>query len=115
MLRGAASNTRRGPRKTTVPRGAARARGDGRREGAREERVRDSSPWLYKRSAARILRGPITPPRSVPGTAFEEGLMYAVFRTGGKQYRVETGDKIRVEKLPGGVGAAVSFGEVFFF
>jgi len=35
--------------------------------------------------------------------------MYAVIRTGGKQYRVEPGDKLRVEKLPGEVGAAVSF------
>src|SRR3989344_5240326 len=26
---------------------------------------------------------------------------YAVFATGGKQYRVETGDKIRIEKLIG--------------
>jgi large subunit ribosomal protein L21 len=38
--------------------------------------------------------------------------MYAVIRTGGKQYRVETGDKLRVEKLPGGVGDPVTFGEV---
>jgi large subunit ribosomal protein L21 len=38
--------------------------------------------------------------------------MYAVFRTGGKQYRVEKGDKLRVEKLPGSVGDAVSFGDV---
>jgi large subunit ribosomal protein L21 len=38
--------------------------------------------------------------------------MYAVFKTGGKQYRVEKGDKLRVEKLPGGVGDAVSFDQV---
>jgi large subunit ribosomal protein L21 len=38
--------------------------------------------------------------------------MYAVFKTGGKQYRVAQGDKVRVEKLPGNVGDAVSFGEV---
>jgi large subunit ribosomal protein L21 len=38
--------------------------------------------------------------------------MYAVFRTGGKQYRVEKGDKLRVEKLPGGVGDPVTFDEV---
>jgi large subunit ribosomal protein L21 len=38
--------------------------------------------------------------------------MYAVFRTGGKQYRVEKGDKIRVERLPGAVGDAVTFGDV---
>ena len=35
--------------------------------------------------------------------------MYAVIRTGGKQYRVEPGDQLRVEKLPGEPGAAVSF------
>jgi large subunit ribosomal protein L21 len=38
--------------------------------------------------------------------------MYAVFKTGGKQYRVETGDTLRVEKLPGNVGDAVTFDEV---
>jgi large subunit ribosomal protein L21 len=38
--------------------------------------------------------------------------MYAVFKTGGKQYRVEKGDRLRVEKLAGGVGDAVTFDEV---
>ena len=38
--------------------------------------------------------------------------MYAVIRTGGKQYRVAPGDKLRVEKLPGNVGDTVTFGEV---
>jgi len=38
--------------------------------------------------------------------------MYAVIKTGGKQYRVATGDKLRVEKLPGGVGDAVVFDQV---
>ncbi len=38
--------------------------------------------------------------------------MYAVFKTGGKQYRVAAGDKLRVEKLPGNVGDAVSFDSV---
>lgn len=37
---------------------------------------------------------------------------YAVIRTGGKQYRVEPGDVIRVEKLAGDVGSAVRFDEV---
>ena len=35
--------------------------------------------------------------------------MYAVIRTGGKQYRVAQGDKLRVEKLEGEVGAKLSF------
>jgi large subunit ribosomal protein L21 len=33
--------------------------------------------------------------------------MYAVIQTGGKQYRVEQGDTLRVEKLPGNVGDAI--------
>jgi large subunit ribosomal protein L21 len=37
---------------------------------------------------------------------------YAVIKTGGKQYRVALGDKLRVEKLPGAVGDAVTFKEV---
>jgi large subunit ribosomal protein L21 len=38
--------------------------------------------------------------------------MYAVIKTGGKQYRVETGGQLRVEALTAEVGAPVSFGEV---
>jgi len=38
--------------------------------------------------------------------------MYAVVRSGGKQYRVEPGQRIRVEKLTGSVGDAVELGEV---
>ena len=35
--------------------------------------------------------------------------MYAVIRTGGKQYRVAQGDRIKVEKLARGVGDKLSF------
>jgi large subunit ribosomal protein L21 len=38
--------------------------------------------------------------------------MYAVIRTGGKQYRVEPGDTVDVEKLPGQAGQDVQFDEV---
>jgi large subunit ribosomal protein L21 len=38
--------------------------------------------------------------------------MYAVIKTGGKQYRVTEGDRLRVEKLPGEPGAKVTFEEV---
>ncbi len=38
--------------------------------------------------------------------------MYAVVRTGGKQYRVAEGDRLRVEKLPGDVGSVVTFDDV---
>jgi large subunit ribosomal protein L21 len=38
--------------------------------------------------------------------------MYAVIKTGGKQYRVEPGEKLKVELLPDAVGAEVVLGEV---
>jgi large subunit ribosomal protein L21 len=38
--------------------------------------------------------------------------MYAVIRTGGKQYKVQAGDLLVVEKLEGDAGANVSFGDV---
>jgi len=38
--------------------------------------------------------------------------MYAVIRTGGKQYRVSEGDVVRVEKLPGNPGSEVRINEV---
>ena len=38
--------------------------------------------------------------------------MYAVIKTGSKQYRVEQGSTIRVEKLPGDKGTKVELGEV---
>ena len=38
--------------------------------------------------------------------------MFAVIRTGGKQYRVAKDDVITVEKLEGEVGASVILGEV---
>lgn len=38
--------------------------------------------------------------------------MYAIVRTGGKQYRVEAGDTIYVERLESAVGDEVRLGEV---
>lgn len=38
--------------------------------------------------------------------------MYAVISSGGKQYKVEQGGILRVEKLPGEVGTPVSFDNV---
>jgi large subunit ribosomal protein L21 len=38
--------------------------------------------------------------------------MYAVIAAGGKQYRVETGEVLRVEKLKGDIGAEVAFDQV---
>lgn len=38
--------------------------------------------------------------------------MYAVVRTGGKQYRVEEGRAVKVERLPGEIGDVVELGDV---
>ena len=38
--------------------------------------------------------------------------MYAIVETGGKQYRVEEGSKIIVEKLPNAVGSMVTLDHV---
>ncbi len=38
--------------------------------------------------------------------------MFAIVRTGGKQYRVAAGDKIAVEKLPGEAGDILSLGDI---
>jgi len=38
--------------------------------------------------------------------------MYAVIKTGGKQYRVAPGDTIRIESVKGDVGEQVKFGTV---
>ncbi|HSF47299.1 MAG TPA: 50S ribosomal protein L21 [Burkholderiales bacterium] len=38
--------------------------------------------------------------------------MYAVIKTGGKQYRVSAGEKIKVEKIPAEVGAELMLDQV---
>jgi large subunit ribosomal protein L21 len=41
--------------------------------------------------------------------------MYAIVNTGGKQYKIQQGDVLRVEKIPGEVGSPVSFDKVLMF
>jgi large subunit ribosomal protein L21 len=38
--------------------------------------------------------------------------MYAVIKTGGKQYRVAADDKLAIEKIPGDAGSEVIFTEI---
>ena len=38
--------------------------------------------------------------------------MYAVIRTGGKQYRVAANDVLKIEKLPGEAGETITFTDV---
>ncbi|KKU55086.1 MAG: 50S ribosomal protein L21 [Candidatus Moranbacteria bacterium GW2011_GWE2_47_10] len=40
--------------------------------------------------------------------------MLAIIKTGGKQYKVAEGDKIKIEKIEGEAGEKVTFSEVLF-
>ncbi len=42
----------------------------------------------------------------------EQVTMYAVFRSGGKQYRASKGETLKLEKLDADEGAKISFDEV---
>ena len=41
--------------------------------------------------------------------------MYAIIASGGKQYKIQEGEILRVEKISGEVGAPVSFDRVLMF
>ena len=38
--------------------------------------------------------------------------MYAVIKTGGKQYRVETGEKLKIEQIPADIGSQLVIDQV---
>ena len=40
--------------------------------------------------------------------------MLAIIKTGGKQYKVKVGDKVKIEKLEDAVGSTIVFPEVLF-
>jgi large subunit ribosomal protein L21 len=51
-----------------------------------------------------------------PGLVWRSGgFMYAVIRTGGKQYRVAPGDVVRIEKAAGDTDNTVEFSDVLAF
>lgn len=41
--------------------------------------------------------------------------MYAVIKTGGKQYKVQEGETLRVEKLEGETGSQIQFNDVLLY
>jgi large subunit ribosomal protein L21 len=55
---------------------------------------------------------PIVPEGGPCKTGGVEQAMYAVIKTGGKQYRVAAGDKLRVETLGAEVGSVITLTEV---
>jgi large subunit ribosomal protein L21 len=77
-------------------------------------------PWAFSPKIARLTEIPTRIRRSgrqvildpPPGTKCEEDSMYAVIKTGGKQYRVEEGDRLRIEKLEVPTGDKVEFDQV---
>ena len=50
--------------------------------------------------------------RAFPNQAGQGRDMYAVIRTGGKQYRVSAGEKLRIEKLAAEVGQEIVLDQV---
>jgi large subunit ribosomal protein L21 len=40
--------------------------------------------------------------------------MYAVIKTGGKQYKVSAGEKLKVEQIPADIGAEITLDQVLF-
>ena len=51
------------------------------------------------------MRGSVKPHSS-------EGVMYAVIKTGGKQYRVKQGETLKIETVAGDVGSAIVLDKV---
>ena len=51
---------------------------------------------------------------NMTGSVFLAGTisMYAVIKTGGKQYRVAVGEKLKVEQIPADIGAVITLEEV---
>ena len=47
-----------------------------------------------------------------PGGFFKDSTMYAVIKTGGKQYRVVAGEKLKVEQIPADIGQEIVLDQV---
>ena len=101
------------------PRGRG-ARAAGRRRGGRRRRrragglgrgrcrrIEASAPWPQRRTAPFRCQGGSHPRRL-------RHPMYAIVKTGGKQYRVEKGQTLLVERLPDEAGATVALEPIMF-
>ena len=69
-------------------------------------------PFAYRSAVPRVLaqRPGKTSRRNPPLN--QESTMYAVIKTGGKQYRVAPGEKIKIEQIPADVGAQIVLDQV---
>src|SRR4051812_29880869 len=95
----------------SLTRGSRRGHKLGRGAGLEGPRMRWSRQTVAKkqqntteRSRSGILRA--------PGSNTRNKTMFAVIKTGGKQYRVATDDVLQVEKIAGNPGDVVEFAEV---
>lgn len=69
------------------------------------------SPKARSRDYKKVLQNPAASGGRRSGTG-EVYYMYAIIKTGGKQYRVSVGDKLKVETLAVEAGAQVTLTEV---
>lgn len=69
------------------------------------------SPQARSRDYKKVLQNPAASGGRGSGTG-EVYYMYAIIKTGGKQYRVSVGDKLKVETLAVEAGAQVTLTEV---
>ena len=71
-------------------------------------------PRRPKHQPIRLKKKPglVTYPVALSRGIEHEGKMFAVIKTGGKQYRVAAEDRLKVEKVAGEPGEIIQFGEV---
>jgi large subunit ribosomal protein L21 len=73
---------------------------------------------VLESQALRILQGfPVRQEafgrhKLVPGAFIERADMYAVIKTGGKQYKVAAGEKIKIEQIAADVGQEITIDQV---
>lgn len=67
-----------------------------------------------KAAPKKAAEGAVEAPKAAKKASQMKGGLYAVFTTGGKQYRVQAGDRVKIEKLPGEhkEGSTLTFDQV---
>ena len=71
----------------------------------------DSANDMYGYCARGMLNSRVLR-KSVRRTQYTRSYMYAVIKTGGKQYKVAAGEKIKVEQIAADVGQEIVFDQV---
>jgi large subunit ribosomal protein L21 len=58
------------------------------------------------------IRASAQAPQRYPDRSINEVPMYAVIKTGGKQYKVAAGEKLKVEQIPADIGSEITLDQV---